>query len=79
MNEAAYERKIVKIGNYLADYVKTVFFCMYCGKQDVWWDCRGGCDYYQGYTVRCESCNSGMSINETPVEGVKPERGRTRS
>ena len=76
MNEAepTVERKEVKRGNYIAEYVKTVFFCMYCGKQDVWWDCRTGSDHYEGYTVWCMSCNTGMQVDGTPVEGVKPKR-----
>jgi hypothetical protein len=49
----AYSKKLV-------GWIKSDWFCMECGKQDVWQEIDGGDDYYHARTVECHSCGHDM-------------------
>ncbi len=46
---------------YKGPWVKSEWFCMECGKQDVWQLADQGDDYYIGHSARCHSCEHEMS------------------
>lgn len=37
-------------------WVKTGWFCLKCGAQDVWQSTEEGDDYYLGYSCTCKRC-----------------------
>ena len=41
-------------------WIKSDWYCMECGKQDVWQIIGGGSDYYRDCEVTCHSCQHTM-------------------
>lgn len=42
------------------EWIKGDWFCVRCGKQDVWQLSTDGDDYYVGYSATCHSCEMEM-------------------
>lgn len=40
------------------EYIKSDWFCIDCGKHDVWQEVDAGNDYYHEYSARCFSCGA---------------------
>lgn len=58
----------------LVMWFKTIYFCKYCGKKDVWIEQPDGDDYYHEYTGYCLSCDSQICCLENTYE-LEPENG----
>lgn len=47
-------------GPLVVTWIKSDWFCMECGKQDVWQEVDGGDDYYHAMEAVCFSCRHRM-------------------
>jgi len=59
--------------SYTEPWAKTKFFCLHCGKPEVWVKQDGG-DYYAGESYLCSSCGSGWSLPNEPDIDKSPEQ-----
>lgn len=53
------------------EWVKSDWFCMECGKQDVWQGTSQGGDYYHDYNATCHSCGHEMCCLPPLLEDLK--------
>lgn len=58
------ERKVVQFdrsyGPKTVEMIRSDWYCMACGKQDVWQEVGGGSDYYHDMSVHCAACGHSM-------------------
>jgi len=48
-----------------AEWIKSDWYCMECGQQDVWQVIGSGSDYYHDHEAQCHSCRALMCcVNE---------------
>lgn len=58
-------------------WVSTEFYCLNCGKQEVWF-CNDGGDYYQGEANLCLACGHGWNLPGYPAEPDDIDKQRLR-
>lgn len=46
------------------EWVKSSYYCPYCGKQDMWQEADADDDYYHSCSVTCHSCQYDMCCVE---------------
>jgi predicted RNA-binding Zn-ribbon protein involved in translation (DUF1610 family) len=62
--------------SYREPWEKTEFFCLHCGKKEVWARRDGG-DYYQGESYLCSDCGSGWNLpGEPDIDGSAENKQR---